>query len=79
MEDGANEKADDDKEQHVGDALAAEDLAEQVCREDEQTNDGNGQPDLTRRAAVAHLLYHFVQGTLVDDAVKGPRECVAMP
>ena len=48
MEYGTDEQTDNDKEQHVGDAFAAEDLAEEVSREDEQTDDGDGQPDLSR-------------------------------
>ena len=47
MEDWPDEQTDDDEEQHVRDALAAKDFAEKVCREDEQPNDGDGQPDLS--------------------------------
>ena len=47
MKNRADEQADDDEKQHIGNALAAENLTEKVCREDEQTNDGDGQPDLS--------------------------------
>ena len=48
MEDRTDEQADDDEEQHIGDALSAEDFAEKVSREDEQADNGDGQPDLSR-------------------------------
>ena len=48
MENRADEQTDDDEEQHIRDALAAENLAEKVRRENEQTDDGDGQPDFAR-------------------------------
>ena len=48
MENRTDKQADDDKKQHIGNAFAAKDFAEKVCRENEQTDDGDGQSDLSR-------------------------------
>ena len=48
MKNRTDEQANDDEKQHIGDALAAENLTEKMGRENEQTDDGDGQPDLTR-------------------------------
>ena len=71
MEHGTNEQADDDEEQHIGDALAAEYLAKEVGREDEQTYDGNGKADLARRAAVGDLFGYRVDQVGIRDGVGG--------
>ena len=82
MEDGADEQADNDQEQHIGDTLAAEDLAEQMGGEDKQTDDGNGQADLSRRAAGRHLLQDVLHRIMMDsvgqrlDGVGDSRQCV---
>ena len=51
MEHGTDEQADDDEKQHIGDTLAAENLAEEVGGEDEQADDGDSQANLARRTA----------------------------
>ena len=67
MKDRTDEQADNDEEQHIGDALAAEDFAEKVRRENEQTDDGDGQPDLSRRAVAGDLFSDRVDQTRVGD------------
>ena len=83
MKNRADKQTDDDKKQHIGDALAAENLAEKVCSEDEQSDDGNGQSDFTRRTAVGDLLGDRVDQTWADergrnlcDGVVDSRQCV---
>ena len=66
MENGTDEQADDDEKQHIGDAFAAENLAEKVSRENEQANDGDGQADFARRATIVDLLGNRVDQTWVE-------------
>ena len=47
MKNRTDKQTDNDKEQHIGDPLAAENLTEKMGREDEQTDNGNGQSDLS--------------------------------
>ena len=47
MKNRPDKQTDDDKEQHIGDALAAEDFTEKVRRENEQTDDGDGQANFS--------------------------------
>ena len=42
MKNRTDKQTNNDKEQYIGDALAAENLTEKMGREDEQTDDGNG-------------------------------------
>ena len=76
MEDRTDEQANDDEEQHIGDALAAEDFAEKVRREDEQTDDGDGQSDLSRWAVAGDLFCDRVDQTRVGDGFWNLRDRV---
>ena len=46
MKNRADKHTDDDEEQHVRDTFAAKDFAEKMGGENEQADDGDGQPDL---------------------------------
>ena len=67
MEDRADKQAYDDEEQHIGDALAAEDFAEKVSCEDKQADNGDSQPDLSRRAAAGDLFCDRVDQTWIGN------------
>ena len=56
MEDRTDKQTDNNKEQYIRDTLAAEDFAEEMCSENEQTDNGDGQPDLSRGTAVGDLF-----------------------
>ena len=70
MENGADEQTNDDEEQHVRDALAAEDFAEEMRRENEQTDDGDSQTDLSRRTAIGDLFCNSIHQTWVGNSFR---------
>ena len=76
MKNGTDKQAYDDEEQHIGDALAAEDFAEKVRCEDKQADNGDSQPDLSRRAAIGDLFGNCIHQTWVGDSFRNLRDSV---